>query len=156
MLGADVPGAHPVGFAHSQLDDALGTGRQALTGRVAGGALSHVMPQDTGDHLVGEAVFGQHAVGNALLLTQQTQQQMLTAYVIMAHILGGFLRQTQGFLSTRGEFILIHKWSHPFDLLKPVIARSETTRQSVFFWLVAGEYGFPRQCSHWLGMTCGF
>ena len=115
MLGADVPGAHPVGFAHSQLDDALGAGRQALTGRVAGGALSHVMPQDTGDHLVGEAVFGQHAVGNALFLPQQTQQQMLAAYVIMAHILGGFLRQTQGFLSTRGEFILIHKWSHPFS-----------------------------------------
>ena len=117
MLGADVTGAHPVGFAHGQLDHAFGTGRQALTGGVAGGALSHAALEDTGDHLVGETVFGQHPVGDALLLPQQAQQQMLAAYIAMAQILGSLLRQTQGFFRTGGEFILIHQWSHPFDFM---------------------------------------
>ena len=117
MLCADIAGAHPVGFAHGQLNDTFGTGRQALAGRVAGGALSHAALEDTGDHLVGETVFGQHPVGDALLLPQQAQQQMLAAHIAMAQILGGLLRQTQGFFRTGSEFILIHQWSHPFDFM---------------------------------------
>ena len=56
-------------------------------------------------------------MGDALLLPQQAQQQMLAAYIAMAQILGGLLRQTQGFFRTGSEFILIHQWSHPFDFM---------------------------------------
>ena len=59
----------------------------------------------------------EHAVGDALLLTDQAQQQMLGANIAVAQILGSLLAQTQNFLCTGGKFILRHKGTLPFDLL---------------------------------------
>ena len=96
MLGADIPGAHSVRFAHRQLDDALGAGRQALTGGHAGRALAHTALQHVAHHLIGDAVLAEDAVGDALLLADQTQQQMLGANVAVTQLLRRFLTQPQG------------------------------------------------------------
>ena len=57
---------------------------------------------------MGDAVFAQHPMGQALLLADKTQQQVLGAYIAVAHILGGLLGEPQNLLGMRGKFILIH------------------------------------------------
>ena len=109
VLRADVAAAHAGGLGHSQLHHALGTGSQPLTGRGAGHPLAHAALQHGAHHLIGDAILRQHAVGDALLLADQAQQQMLGAHVAVAHLLRRFLTQTQGLLGPGGEFILAHK-----------------------------------------------
>ena len=117
MGGADGAAAHAGSLGHSQLHHALGAGRKTLTGRGAGHALAHAALQHGADHLIGHAELGQHAVRHAVLLADQTQQQMLGAHVAVTQLLRRFLTQSQSFLCTGGEFILRHKGTLPFDLL---------------------------------------
>ena len=109
VLRADVAAAHAGGLGHGQLHHALGPGRQALTGGSAGDAVAHAALQHGAHHLVGDAELGQHPVGDALLLADQAQQQVLRTHVAVAQLLCGLLTQTQSFLCAGGEFILRHK-----------------------------------------------
>ena len=108
MLGADIARTGAGRFGHGQLHGALGPGSQPLGGSRAGKAGAHAAMQHIADHIIGEARFLQDPVGNALLLTHQAQQQVLTAHIAVAHFLGGLLGQPQGFLRTGGEFIFHH------------------------------------------------
>ena len=117
MGGADGAAAHAGRLGHSQLHHALGAGRQALAGRGAGNALAHAALQHGADHFIGDAELTEHAVRHAVLLADQTEQQMLGAHVAVTQLLGSLLAQTQNFLCTGGKFILRHKGTLPFDLL---------------------------------------
>ena len=108
MLGTNVARAGAGRFGHGQLHGALGPGGQPLGGSRAGKAGAHAAMQHIADHIIGEACLLQDAVGNALLLTHQAQQQMLGAHIAMSHFLGSLLGQPQGFLRTGGEFIFHH------------------------------------------------
>ena len=115
--GADRGGAHTGGLGHRQLHHALGAGRQTLAGCRAGHALAHAALQHGADHLIGHTELGQHAVRHAVLLAEQTQQQVLGADVAVTQLLGGLLTQAQSFLCTGGELILRHKGTLPFKRL---------------------------------------
>lgn len=73
----------------------LARGRQPLRRRGSGKAGTHAPAQDGENHLIGQAVLREDAVGKPLLLAQQTQQQVLRADVAVAQLLGGLLTQSQ-------------------------------------------------------------
>ena len=98
------------GLGNGQLHGALGPGGQPLGGSRAGKAGAHAAMQHIADHIIGEARFLQDAVGNALLLTHQAQQQVLAAHIAVPKPGGVLLGQPQGAQGGGGKAAFWHTY----------------------------------------------
>src|SRR3990170_3124011 len=94
MFGADVVMAHPTGLFDGQLEHLLGTGCQFET--ASGVATDAGQPLD---HLLHpgwiEAQLAQHLSGDAPFLSDQAEQNMLGADVVVVQALSFFVGQTE-------------------------------------------------------------
>ena len=100
-------------LCHGHFNSAAGAGAEPLGGIGAHDAAARGAHDQIAHHVLGQARLLQRAAGNAAVLAQQRQQQVLAADIAVSQLTGCLLCQAQHILRLRAELFLTHLVSLP-------------------------------------------